>query len=160
MKLLLIRHAIAATREEFPGDDLARPLTEKGKKRARRAFYGLKRAYPDVDSILYSPAVRASHTARILKRFYDKTELLETPLLGPDAQNDSELEAVIRRGSTQVIALVGHEPNLTQFAAYLLKMDSLPFELGKAGVLVLELDETGNRMESLLTPRVLRRLYG
>jgi phosphohistidine phosphatase len=160
MKILLIRHAIAAPRDEFPGEDKLRPLTEKGKKRARRAFYGLKRAYPEVAQIFFSPAVRASHTARLLKRFYSGPNLVETSLLGPDSESYLDLESLLKESGASSIALVGHEPNLTHFAAHLLQMEKLPFEIGKAGVLVLESDELGIRMESLLTPRVLRRLYG
>lgn len=160
MKILFIRHAIAADREDFPGDDLLRPLTEKGKKRARRAFHGLRRIYPSIDLVYNSPAVRAKQTARILKRFYGSATYTESALLSPDQADFPAVDELIRKVPAEAIAIVGHEPNLTQLAAFLLRVETLPFELAKAGVLVLDLDETGIKMESLLTARILRRLYG
>ncbi|MCE9598242.1 MAG: histidine phosphatase family protein [Spirochaetia bacterium] len=160
MKILFIRHAIAADREDFPGDDLLRPLTEKGKKRARRAFHGLRRIYPSIDLVYVSPAVRARQTGRILKRFYDSATFAESTLLSPNQADFPAMDELIRKATGETIAIVGHEPNLTQLAAFMLRVETLPFELSKAGVVVLDVDETGIRMESLLTARILRRLYG
>jgi phosphohistidine phosphatase len=160
MKILLIRHAIAVAREEFQGSDLDRPLTDKGKKRARRAFAGLERIYPGIQKIFTSPAVRAHHSARLLKRQYPEAEVHLSDLLLPEAQDDDSILSLIQSHMADTIAIVGHEPNLTRLAGTMLGSHSLPFELSKAGVLVIETDETGSRMESLLTPRILRRVYG
>ncbi|MBL8019179.1 MAG: histidine phosphatase family protein [Leptospirales bacterium] len=160
MKILFVRHAIAADREDFPGDDMLRPLTDRGKKRARRAFHGLRRIYSSIDLVYVSPALRARQTGRILKRFYDSATFIETPLLSPDQADFPAIDELMRKTPAETIAIVGHEPNLTQLAAFLLRVETLPFELAKAGVLVLDIDETRVQMESLLTARILRRLYG
>lgn len=160
MKIMLVRHAIAVDREEFGGEDRDRPLTEKGRRRARRAFRGLQRLYPEIDRILSSPAVRAHHTARLLRREYSDADMEVTELLSPGGLDFQALVALIEQKPAAVVALVGHEPDLTQLAALFLGAPDLPLELSKGGVLVLDLDEAGRTVETLLTPRVLRRVYG
>ena len=160
MKIMLVRHAIAVDREEFGGEDRERPLTEKGRRRARRAFRGLQRLYPKIDRILSSPAVRANHTARLLRREYPEADLEVTDLLLPGGLDFQALISLIEQRPSDVIALVGHEPDLTQLAALFLGAPELPLELSKAGVLVMDLAESGRTVETLLTPRILRRVYG
>ena len=160
MKIMLVRHGIAVERGEFTGEDGDRPLTEKGRRRARRAFRGLGRLYPHLDRILSSPAVRAYHTARLLRREYSKAPLETTDLLLPGGLDFQALLALIESQPAEAVALVGHEPDLTQLAALLLGAAALPLELSKAGVLVIDSTINGRTIETLLTPRVLRRVYG
>lgn len=68
MKLVLLRHEIAAPRE--PGaaveTDAKRPLTDEGRKRARRAARGLHRLLGGIDRLASSPLRRARETAEAL----------------------------------------------------------------------------------------------
>jgi phosphohistidine phosphatase len=160
MKIMLVRHGIAVEREEFSGEDRERPLTEKGRRRARRAFRGLQRLYPHVDRILTSPAVRAHHTARLLCREYPRAELETTDLLLSGGLDYQALVTLLGNKASDITALVGHEPDLTQLASLLLGAPELPCELSKAGVLVIDVSESGRTLETLLTPRILRRVYG
>lgn len=157
MKIMLVRHAIALDREEFHGEDRDRPLTEKGRKRARRAFAGLRRLYPEITHIITSPALRAHHTARLLRREYPDAELSAADFLLPESLDFEALLLALE--GKECAAIVGHEPDLTQTAALLLGVSNLPLELSKAGVLVIDDSEGRRTLESLLTPRILRRVY-
>jgi len=58
--LLLVRHASAVAREDWDGDDLARPLDERGLGQAVELVTTL--ASYEIDGILTSPAVRCIDT--------------------------------------------------------------------------------------------------
>jgi phosphohistidine phosphatase SixA len=64
--VLLIRHARAGDREEWVGDDLRRPLDDKGQTQAA-ALPGLLAEYPIV-RVLSSPADRCVQTVEPLAR--------------------------------------------------------------------------------------------
>ena len=64
MKILFVRHAIAADPPDFrDASDLARPLTAEGRRKARRVFQALARFYDPPDLIVSSDATRARQTA-------------------------------------------------------------------------------------------------
>jgi len=108
MKLLFIRHSLAVDRMKFSGDDLDRPLTKKGIKRAKKFFKKIKKIYPEIDVIYTSPAIRALQTANILNNFYN-TKLIKTPFLLPGA------EFKRLKFNNNIVAIVGHEPDLSEF---------------------------------------------
>jgi phosphohistidine phosphatase SixA len=62
MPLLLVRHASAGSREEWAGDDRARPLDERGEEQARRLVALL--ADLPVERILTSPYLRCVQTVQ------------------------------------------------------------------------------------------------
>jgi phosphohistidine phosphatase len=167
MELYLVRHAPAFNRDpsQWP-DDGERPLTPEGEAKFRKAARGLRRVVPIVDIVLSSPFARAWHTA----------ELLEEGAGWPPPKPSSGLEAgrspvegieTIRPHlSVSSLALVGHEPNLSELASTLLteNVTRLALEIKKGGVVHLRLGD-GLRpgtalLRGLLTPKVLRALTG
>lgn len=64
MSVLLVRHAWAGKRKEWDGDDLLRPLDERGRRQAR-ALVDLLSEF-DVDRIVSSPARRCRQTVEPL----------------------------------------------------------------------------------------------
>ena len=64
-QLYVIRHAVAED-VAADGDDHARPLTRKGRRRFARLVQRLARAGMAVDLIATSPLVRTRQTAEIL----------------------------------------------------------------------------------------------
>jgi phosphohistidine phosphatase len=94
MRLLLIRHGIAETREDFArtgeGDDL-RPLTRAGRRKMRRAARGLRELVPAIDTLLTSPLVRARQTADIVARVYGGPAPWELEALRPERPPDELL---------------------------------------------------------------------
>ena len=64
--LYLVRHAIAAERDDEWTDDSKRPLTEIGIRRFKEAVAGLAWLDVGIDEIFTSPLVRARQTATLL----------------------------------------------------------------------------------------------
>jgi phosphohistidine phosphatase len=168
MKLLFIRHGIAMERPEFEGDDMDRPLTEEGQRKAQKAFLGLARIYDDPELILHSPAVRARQTAALLAEQFSRSELKESMLLSPGAGYASLLQALagLNEG-LELIALVGHEPDFSEMISGLLQSardgDERPgflhLDLRKASCAEVELHGPGaGELRSLLAPKILRKL--
>jgi len=136
MKLLFIRHSLAMDREVFVGNDLERPLVEKGIKRAKTFFKHIKKIYPKIDYIITSKAKRAKDTALILKEFYKDAIYEETTLLYPGA-NINDLKKVLKN-KDGIIAIVGHEPDLSEFIKELMFAPNLKIKLKKPSLVELE----------------------
>ncbi len=122
MHLLLIRHAIAADRSDFESSDDLRPLTEEGKKKMQRAAQGLRVAVPSIELLATSPLVRAVATGAILEEAYSdqrpRPAVREVDELRPGAEPD-ELLAWLDLQTADPIALVGHEPDLSELLSRL-----------------------------------------
>ena len=136
MTLLFIRHSLAMEREEWTGHDFERPLTEKGIKRAKKFFKHIKKIYPEIDFIITSKAKKAKETAQILKHFYPDVTYEETSLLYPGADM-VDLKQVINN-KTGVVAIVGHEPDLSNFVKELMYAPNLKLKLRKPSLIEME----------------------
>jgi len=136
MKLLFIRHSLAMDKEVFVGNDLERPLVEKGIKRSKTFFKHIKKIYPEIDYIITSKAKRAKDTALILKEYYKDAIYEETTLLYPGA-NINDLKEVLKN-KDGIIAIVGHEPDLSEFIKELMFAPNLKIKLKKPSLVELE----------------------
>lgn len=112
MDLWLIRHAVAED-ASLGGDDARRALTPEGRERFARGVRGLARIGARFDLVLHSPLLRAQETADLLEPLIDGETACTDALA---REPDDELLAEIRGG---VVALVGHEPWLSQTLAWL-----------------------------------------
>ncbi|HEV7672379.1 MAG TPA: phosphohistidine phosphatase SixA [Thermoanaerobaculia bacterium] len=134
MNLLLIRHAIAADRFDGTSDEL-RPLTEEGKKKMQRAARGLRAAVPSIELLATSPLVRAVATGAIVEAAYAdlriRPAVREIEELRPGTESD-ELLAWLDKQSADPIALVGHEPDLSELLARLVGAER-PFHRFRKG---------------------------
>ena len=145
MKLYLVRHAIAVEAGTLGiEDDSQRPLTSPGRKKMWKIAQGLKELETKLDLILTSPYVRALETAKIIRKVFElkKAEVIETEHLTPLGDGD-RLVNLINEKYTDVenIALVGHEPSLSQLASVLVSGDpTLSLTLKKGGICRLSLD--------------------
>jgi phosphohistidine phosphatase len=166
MKLYLIRHGIAFERdpERWP-DDGDRPLTPEGEDRFRAVARGLGRIAPKVEANLASPLVRAWRTAELLAEEVKWPDPTSTPALGSGAGPDVIVD-VLRGGGWSSAALVGHEPDLSRLASYLLSgsATAVPIEMKKGGVVCLGLDGGAVPGSALLrwlaSPKLLRAVGG
>jgi phosphohistidine phosphatase len=166
LELYLVRHAEAAARGRDYPDDAARPLTEAGTARFRRAVAGLRAVGVELDLVLTSPYVRARETADVLVAgLRPKPKLIVVDALMPAKKPMEVVAAVTRhaaagRGASR-IALVGHEPDLGELAARLLGATGT-IEFKKGAVCRLDLDRAmpngPGTLRWFLTPRVLRGL--
>ncbi|MCR9141440.1 MAG: histidine phosphatase family protein [bacterium] len=171
MRLFLIRHAIAMNREDFTGsDDLLRPLTDVGRKKARRAFRGFQRMYGRPDLILHSAATRAIETAEILAQVTG-APTDQTKLLNPGADYAAFLKLMSEYGDAadiEQLVLVGHEPDFSEILSGLVapaadaakgRAAFLHFDIKKASCIEVDLHAPGSgELLNFLSPKALRRL--
>lgn len=162
MRLLVVRHGIAAPRESFEGPDAERPLTDRGRRRMVRTARALREEAPDVERIASSPLRRAVQTAELLSDAYGGTEIEEIPQLEPGADVRDLGGWLAARGAGSV-AVVGHEPDLSAAVCWLAAgCEDAFLALGKGGAALLEFSgavEAGRAsLEWLLRPGQLRRL--
>ncbi len=139
MELYLVRHAIAEQRdlERWP-DDSRRPLTAAGIERFRVAARGLRRLGIEVEAVLSSAYLRAWDTAELLSAEAEWPKPEECAALEPTTSRTACLDA-LRNRPESALALVGHQPLLSELAVLLLAGDESPMrlELKKGGVLCL-----------------------
>jgi phosphohistidine phosphatase len=159
----LVRHAIAVERGPDYPDDTVRPLTPRGIRRMRQASRGFRTLDPDLEVVFTSPLVRARQTAEILREaFDDPPRLAEADALAPD-QAPEEIARVLGSESSARIALVGHEPDLGQLAAWWVGSAS-PLTFRKGGIACLELSGRpgpgAGRLIWFALPKMLRALGG
>ncbi|APB34431.1 Phosphohistidine Phosphatase, SixA [Gloeomargarita lithophora Alchichica-D10] len=162
MKLYCIRHGLAQDpHPEQP--DRERILTKEGYKKTRSVAQGLAALGVQVEAILTSPYLRASQTAVICH----EQGLGPMPVIHEALQPGGDWQSWLtwwqawQAQGGGAVALVGHLPDLSQWAERLLwgqVGDKLV--LKKAGVMLLELPEQGNPVAQaqllwLLPPRVL-----
>jgi phosphohistidine phosphatase len=122
MLLVVIRHAIALSREEFAQvgeDDSLRPLTPDGRRKMEAAAKGLHRLVPEVDVIAASPLTRAQQTARIVAARYGGMSVSTTRALDPESPLPNFLQW-LRDRPRGTLAVVGHEPHLGTLVTWLL----------------------------------------
>lgn len=125
-ELILWRHAEAE--EGVP--DMARQLTQKGRKQAAKMASWLDRQLPANCKILCSPAERTVQTVMALDRKYRVCEAL-----APESSLQSMLDACRESQRGEPILIVGHQPNLGRMASLLLTGTEQPWTLRKGGIL-------------------------
>jgi phosphohistidine phosphatase len=165
MDVYLVRHAIAEERDasRWP-DDSKRPLTAEGEERFRRAARGLRRLVPEIDVVLASPYVRAWHTAEILHEEAGWPSPERASQLAPSFPHAAV--ELLKTHDVRSIALVGHEPHLSELASLLVSGDenALRLELKKGGTVFLEFDAPPAAAAATLrwsvSPKILRALDG
>ncbi len=123
MYLYLIRHGIAIDSDPVALNSMAndelRPLTKIGRKKIEQVADRLGKLELTFDLMITSPLVRARQTADILidKQISPKLEVSQN--LKPMGKIESwliEWNARSTDSSVSTIALVGHEPNLSEWA--------------------------------------------
>ena len=167
MRALLLRHAVAEDRVAWAArgrDDAERPLTDEGRRRMAKIAAALARLEPDLAWIAASPAARAQQTAALLAAALPgEVPVVTQPELAPSGAASGALRLLHSRQGLAALALVGHEPNLSQLAGLLLagrERSLLAFKKGGAALF----DFPGRVAAGeavllwLLPPAALRRL--
>jgi phosphohistidine phosphatase len=160
--LYLVRHAVAEERSDEWPDDAKRPLTHEGRVRMRQVVAGLRELDPDIDVVLTSPLVRAVQTADLLvDGLKPRPSVRVAPVLALDGTPAKVAEVVAAVRDARGLALVGHEPNLGELAAWLIG-SRMPLRFKKGGICRIDLaGAPGARSGQLLwfaTPKMLRGL--
>ena len=138
--LYLIRHGLAGESGSYP-NDAERPLTDEGKKKTRQVAQRLFDLGLQFDLMLTSPLVRAKQTAGILMDVGLADRMEEASFLANEPI-DLWLDwlKTWKPGSRQQLALVGHEPSLSEWAELLVWGEAKgAIALKKAGVIGITL---------------------
>lgn len=166
MQLYLVRHAIAEDRG-LPGvADEDRKLTDKGIRRMKRNVRALSALGVRIGEIWTSPLVRARQTAELLARLRGfEGDVREVDALRPGGDFNELAASLGESVNGRSLALVGHEPDLSELAAWLLSGRAESFvEMRKGGAACFEVEGAVSpgcaRLAWLMPPRVLRRLDG
>ena len=145
----------------YPWDD-DRPLTPEGIHKFRIAARGLKEVAPRLERIISSPLIRARQTAEILRdAVAPDLELVIEPHLEPGGDFGATAKALLAY-SEETIAVVGHEPHVSGFTAYLLsgpdQHASLLFKKGAAALVTFpgRLQPGAGTLQWLMQPGALR----
>ncbi|MBE9177284.1 phosphohistidine phosphatase SixA [Oculatella sp. LEGE 06141] len=161
IELYLIRHGIAAERDTYANDG-ARPLTETGQHKTQRIAQRFRELELQFDLILTSPLVRARQTAEILQQTGLSPTLEQSSYLEPDGDFNGWVHWLQQwQPKNSCLALVGHEPDLGEWAERLVWGDTKQrLILKKAGIIGLLLPQTGSpvgnsQMFWLAPPRFL-----
>ncbi len=156
MNLWIVRHAIAEDRSDSLPDH-ERELTKKGVKRFTRHVRALSRIDVRFSELLTSPWTRAVQTAELLAKLAEREPVQIDELASAPSQ--ALLDAISGRGED--VAVVGHEPWLSELVAWLVLGDpnlAPCFPLEKGGVILLAGDPRPSAMtlRASFSPAILR----
>ncbi|WP_204105796.1 MULTISPECIES: phosphohistidine phosphatase SixA [Spirulina sp. CCY15215] len=143
MYIYLIRHGIAGDRAKY-SNDADRPLTDIGRNKTKKVAKRLFDLDLRFDIILTSPLVRAMETAKILQevQLCKKIETFEP--LSPNGDINIWINWYALHKSCNSIALVGHQPDLGNWAEILTwGKTQEKLIVKKAGVIGVRISENG-----------------
>lgn len=163
IELYLVRHALAAERGPKYPDDRLRPLTPEGVKKFGTSVPGLLEMGVVIDCVLTSPLVRARDTATLLAAgLKPKPSIVELEALAPGGRPQAIIEAIKTHAKRhRRLAIVGHEPDLGEFAARLLAArGNVAFKKGAICAIDVDGATPGGpgTLRWMLPPRALRAL--
>lgn len=164
MLILIVRHAQAGEADPvtYP-DDTTRPLTSRGKKIHADVSAGLRKLDLVPDVIVSSPWKRAWQTATIMAREFSGKKKMQ-PISAPSLATDPDLDAIRAEigmvDGLDCIALVGHEPWLSELASLLLTGEAtrLSIDFPKSGVIGIEagaIEASSGSLRFFLRPKLI-----
>ena len=141
--VLVIRHGIA----EEPVDaaiagrnDARRELTKEGWHKMREAAQGLATLMDGIDLLVSSPLVRAVQTADCLAEAFPDAKRVQHPGLSPGVDPAALLQWTLRQKGT--LALIGHEPDLSEWIGYMVSGSPRSLvQMKKGAICKLEMPE-------------------
>ena len=146
--LLLLRHGIAEERRAGL-EDGDRALTERGRSRTRAVLERLVALGLMADRLLCSPLLRARQTAEIAVTAGWAPDLTLASELAPGGAALACLPEWCQACGGDSLALVGHEPDLSALAAFLIGAPAGHLDLRKAGLIQLRLSEAAARGQAV-----------
>jgi phosphohistidine phosphatase len=154
MILLLIRHGPAGERSEWArtgNPDSERPLTVEGREAMRLAAPALRGLVGKLDVLATSPFTRAYQTADIVAGAYDAIPLTVVDPLASGGDRRALLNWLREQTPGITVALVGHNPDLEDLAAWLLAgQDDGFIKLKKGGAAMIKFKGTPAPGEGVL----------
>jgi phosphohistidine phosphatase len=137
MQIILFRHGIAMEHADAAADGISekeRPLTKEGVEKTATAASGLRQVVKSVELLAHSPLTRARQTADLLADAFPSAERAETRWLAPGVDPERLAAWLAKQREMETAILVGHEPDLSRWAAWAVSGSARPlFGLKKAG---------------------------
>lgn len=159
MKICILRHAEAEPRGPSVAE-AERKLTPNGKRQLRAVLKQAIEAGVDPEVILSSPWTRAVETAMAAHEAFACEQVIETKSLLPGVQPAQIWSEIRSIRPLKEIMVVGHEPHLSRFAAFLLEAP-VAIDLKKAGLIRIEVQDREGPprgvLKWMLTPKLARR---
>ena len=151
MDLFLIRHADALPVGEAGQNDIDRPLSPRGQSQAKELGRVLQSRYSRIDRVLTSPLLRARQTAEELcaSRGIGTPALVACKELAPGGKR-RKLSRILRGLDGKRLAVVGHEPDLSDFAAWLIGSKKAQIDIAKSGIACLTCGEAPGKGMAVL----------
>ena len=141
MQLYIVRHAFAGHYGDprYPNDDL-RPLTTKGRKRFGRLVKKLARRGFAPTVVATSPLVRCRQTADVIaERLGLSDPVVELDALRPASELDALIEWTVRQAA-DLVAWVGHSPDVDQLAASLIGARGGAIRFAKGAIAAIDFE--------------------
>jgi phosphohistidine phosphatase len=161
MDLYIIRHADAQPLGAGGiEDDADRPLTPEGQAQCRPLAAALQRQAVRLDRIVTSPLLRARQTAEGLLQELEtpKPELHICDHLAPDGKR-RKLTRFLCGIGTQSVAIVGHMPDLAEYAGWLIGSRKAQIDLAKSGVAYIRFEAEPDKGAGVLAWMVSPQWY-
>ncbi len=139
-ELFIVRHGPAGKSMDDKKLDETRSLTKKGKGKMKAIAKGLSDMDISFDRIVTSPLARCVESADILgKCCAGKNGVECIDALKPGGSIDDLIGYLNALDGVKNVAIVGHEPFLSEFASYCLAKSKNSFiDLKKGGIIALE----------------------
>lgn len=141
MDLLIIRHAPSEDRDQFAltgQADALRPLTARGIERMQLAARGLMTLALPIERLITSPLTRAQQTAEIVAPALEIRKFDAEAILSPEASTEQVIDWLRKQPRVDGMALIGHEPNLSQLMETLIHgraNGNIPLKKGGAALI-------------------------
>lgn len=143
-RVLLLRHAEAEEAAEAARegrDEAHRELTREGRRKMHEGARGLGNLVEHIDVLVTSPLTRAIQTADIVAEAFPHAKRLTHPGLSPGVYHSALAQWVMHHKG--VVALVGHEPDLSQWIGYMVSGEPRSLVvMKKGGVCCLDMPTT------------------
>jgi phosphohistidine phosphatase len=161
--LFIIRHGKAEPRGQY-GSDADRPLTDEGVEEMKAVGRAMARL-TDVALVLTSPLLRARQTAdQIVAGFKPPPKLVVLDQLA-SVSSLRRLAEAINEHPADTVAVVGHEPDMSGLAGFLVgKEGAVAIDFKKGAVCRIDIDdraaEGAGTLVWLAPPKILRWFAG
>jgi phosphohistidine phosphatase len=156
MELILLRHGKAE--ESHPSGDAARELVKKGRDQARRAGSLLRDTKWSPQIVLTSPLVRARQTADEFCAAAGVPGAVIQGWLACGMQPERALQELAGFSEFQRVAIVGHEPDFSNLAEWLLGTTNGAIEVKKGALACITIQPPAQRglLRFLIPPKFSR----
>lgn len=160
MIVYLLRHASAGNRRANPLLDRKRGLDKEGKGQCLLVGSYLNAVRVNFDAIVSSPLKRSLQTASMVATEIGfEQQIRVAPCLEPNGRFEDFEAMLASYGPQETLLIVGHNPNLAQFAGSLIAGQNglrASVRLRKAALARIDLGRRPGQLLSLVDTRLLR----